>query len=57
MGSYNFLKSIAKDNETWILDFRNSIKRGFFALGFSGKNVLCPRAKKLDHLALQPGQP
>jgi hypothetical protein len=42
----HFLISIVKDNENWLLFFKNSARRGFLALGPYGKTILNPREEK-----------
>jgi hypothetical protein len=35
-----------KDNENWLLVFKNSVRRDVFVLGSNGKTILDPRDEK-----------
>jgi hypothetical protein len=42
-----FWISIVKDNKDWLLDFKNSARRGILAFGSNGKTILGPRDEKV----------
>jgi hypothetical protein len=42
----NFRISTVKDNENWLLVFKNSVREGFLAIGANGKTIFGPREGK-----------
>jgi hypothetical protein len=51
---FNFLRSIVKDSENWLLVFRNTARRGFLDLGSNRKTILGPREGKSWTTHLKP---